>query len=222
MASIPYPNVPIAPGVPALPRSPAFPPILAGLLGAAQGALWEALQVDDRWGVFDASGLPMLDVNGRQGLIVSVNSADMRGESRVADFPVERGSFVSYNKVEFPDLVDVSLCVTGSETDRTYVLGEIEKARQGVTLWQIVMPEVRFADCTLERYDFSRRASRGATMLTVNLCFKKIRQVQSSRGAVAVKDPQSAPVVDAGKVQAAPPATSTKKSLALKLKERYL
>ena len=53
----------------------------------------------------DAAGL---------GSTLSTNSVDFSKDTKVSDFPVEQGSFASYNKVETPASPIVTLCLTGS------------------------------------------------------------------------------------------------------------
>jgi hypothetical protein len=235
MALIPFPNVPKLPGVPALPRSPNFPPLLKAGLGLVQGMLWRIFQVQTRWGIWDSKGKPLGDPSKFTGPIgnaleaaglgstLSTGSVEYSKETRVSDFPIERGSFASYNKVEQPASPTVTLCLTGSEKNRRTFLEAIDKACKSTDLYSVVTPEVTYVNYSVERYDYSRRSSKGATLLIVDITLREIRQVsaqytQSNKGQVdQPKEAGATPQADNGKVQAQTPPKSTLKSLADKL-----
>lgn len=235
MPLIPFPDVPKLPGVPSLPRSPKFPPLVRTGLGLVQGMLWRVFQVQTRWGIFDSKGKPLGDPAKFTGLVgnaldaaglgstLSTNSVDYSKDTRVSDFPIEQGSFASYNKVETPASPIVTLCLTGSENNRRTFLDAIDKATKSTDLYSVVTPEVTYIDYSIERYNYSRRSSKGATLLIVEITLKEIRQVssqytQSNGGQVdAPKDAGATPTADNGKVQAKAPDTSTLKAIANKL-----
>lgn len=235
MALIPFPDVPKLPGVPALPRSPNFPPSLRAGLGLLQGMLWRIFQVQTRWGIFDSKGKPLGDPAKFSGLIgnaldaaglgstLSTGAVDYSKETHVSDFPLERGSFASYNKVETPASPVVTLCLTGSEKNRRTFLEAIDTACKSTDLYSVVTPEVTYINYSVERYNYQRRSNKGATLLIVEITLKEIRQVsasyaQSNKGQVdKPKDASATPQADNGKVQAQTPNASTLKSLADKV-----
>lgn len=235
MPLIPFPNIPNVPGVPALPRSPNFPPAARATLGALQGLLWRVFQVQTRWGIFDSKGRPLGDPSKLSGLAsaaldaigigstLSTGSVDYSKETRVSDFPIEQGSFASYNKVETPASPSVTLCFTGSESGRRSFLEAIDSACKSTDLYSVVTPEVTYINYSVERYNYQRRSSKGATLLIVEISLKEIRQVSALYGMAnpggvdTPKDAGATPQSDNGKVQATTPPTSTLKSLANKL-----
>lgn len=229
MSLIPFPNVPSAPGVPQIPRSPNFPPAVQAGLGTIQGAIWNALQTNSRWGIYDQFGKPLADPSKLTGIIgslvssvgglpglssptVSTNSVDYRKEMKVSDFPIERGSFASYNKIELPATPLVTLCMTGKESDRTKFLKAIDDATKSLNLYTVATPEVDYINYSIERYNYQRRSSHGATLLMVEIALKEIRQVtpqySNSRTANS-KSAAATPVSDSGKVQGVEPPKST-------------
>lgn len=235
MPLIPFPSVPSLPGVPAIPRSPAFPPLVRVGLGLAQSLLLRGFQSQTQWGIFDSAGKALGDPSQFSGLTgdilgaagigptLSTNSVDFSKETKVSDFPVEKGSFASYNKVEQPATPIVTFCLTGSENDRRTFLETIDKAVKSTDLYSVVTPEVTYIDYSIERYNYSRRSARGANLLIMEIGLKEIRQVssqytQSAKGQVDTpKDAGATPVADNGKVQAKTPDTSTLKAIANKL-----
>lgn len=227
MAFINFPDVPKLPGVPPLPRSPEFPTSVRSVLGLIQGALWRTAQISSQWGIFNSAGESLgnpdnfLNVIGI-GSTLSTGGVDYSKETRVSDFPIERGSFASYNKVEMPATPKVTLCFGGSESDRRAFLEAVDAACKSTELYSVVTPEVTYIDYSLEKYDYQRRSNKGATMLMVEITLKEIRQVSSTYSVAAKqieapKDVGATPNVDGGKVQPQTPNTSTLKSLFNKL-----
>lgn len=231
MPTIDFPNVPDVPGVPPLPRSPVVTPLVRSVIGAAQGVLWRMFTSESRWGIYDSFG-QMLGGDNVAGAIagalgigatLSTNSVDYSKETRVSDFPIERGSFAAYNKVEQASTPVVSLALGGSESDRTAFLDAIDAACKSLELYSVVTPEVTYIDYSIERYNYQRRNSRGATLLIVEISLREIRQVsaqyaQSNNGQMgAPKDAGATPMSSAGKVQAQAPTKSALRSLADKL-----
>ena len=225
MPLIPFPKVANSPGVPAIPRVAGAQAIGQSLLGLANGILWSALQTDRRWGIYDKQGKPLADPSNINGLSqVAVNAVglgstmstvavDYSKAMRVSDFPVERGSFANYNKVETPSQPVVTFGFTGSESDRGKFLSALDVATKSTELYTVVTPEFQYADHTIESYAYRRSAERGATLLIVELMLREVRQVsaqytQSGGQAKAPKQPSAAQTQTAGKVQALSPAQS--------------
>lgn len=232
MALFPYPNIPKLPGVPAIPRSPNFPAVAAVGLGIIQGALWRAFQVDTRWGIYDSKGKALGDpstIGGVAGALMdsaglgsmlSTVAVDYSKETKVSDFPVERGSFASYNKVEAPSNPVVTLTVAGGESARRTFLEAIDKASKSTDLYSVVTPEKTYINYNVERYNYQRRNSRGTTLIIVEIALKEIRQVSaaySKKAVVAPKKVAATPSVDSGKIQSKVPKVSTLKSIVNKV-----
>ena len=204
-------------------------------LGALQSVLWRVLQVQDQWGVFDSKGRSVGDPSlftGIAGGIIealglpftstySTDSVDYVKETSVSDFPVERGGFASYNKVEAPANPQVRLCMQGTEAQRTTFLNAIAAACKSTDLYDVTTPEKSYKGYNIERYDFSRTAHHGATLLIVTLSLKEIREVSAAfTKTEKIKDPQNTgatPQSDTGKVQAKTPDSSTLNTAVKKL-----
>ena len=242
MPSILYPTVPYYPGVPELLRPVsaviAASPVLAIGIGTVENILGSALQQAPRWGIFDVDGA-QLGVTGSASVsILSILASQIAGdisptlstldvefmrETRISDFPLEAGSFASYNKVQMPANPVVTLALAGTEDDRTAFLTAIDAASIGTELYSVVTPEVTYGDYSIERYRYARRSSQGATLLVVEISLKEIRQVTASFATVTaapIVDPQNAgatPSVSGGITQPKVPDVSTLKSLTGKL-----
>jgi len=252
MSLIPFPNVPDTAGVPNIPRSLEFPPIGdigASVLSGVQGALWRAFQVDQKWGIWTLkdgqpstlladqslfSGFAGVAVQSVGGLLpgnligsatLSTGSLDYSKEMKVSDFPVERGGFASYNKVEMPANPVMVLYFSGTETERQKFINTIDAATKSLELFAIVTPEVNYIGYTMERYAYRRANNQGAYMYIVEVPLKEVREVTSiysvsNKGGVEKSKTASAePPVDNGKTQAGEPKTSVLKSVVNKAGE---
>lgn len=229
MPTIPFPDVPPYAGVPALVRSADIPPVITIGLGLTQALLLNALQSASQWGIFDddgnqigvtaASQSILQQITGITGPTLSTNAFEFTKETRISDFPVEEGGFASYNKVEMPANPIVTLALAGSETDRATFLNAIDAACKSTNLYSVVTPEVTYANYSLERYNYTRRAEHGATLLIVEISLKEIRQVSAAYSTVQtpINQPQNSaatPQTNSGNVQPATPNPSVLKQIA--------
>jgi hypothetical protein len=203
-------------------------PVLIGL-GMVGSVLLSMFQGQTQWGVFDSKGKPLwgqagltLSVSsvlssliGGSGPVLSTNSVEYSKEMRVSEYPVERGGFASYNKVETPGRPIVTFCLTGKASDRSSFLNAIDAACKSTNLYSVVTPEATYINHTIERYNYSRRRESGATLLTVELYLVEVRQVSAqytqSQQQSQVNQPQKAsatPAQDTGMVQSQAPQES--------------
>lgn len=219
MALIPFPNVPDSPGVPLIPRSPNFPPLAGIGLGVLEGIIWRSFQINSRWGIFDSQGRAL---GNPQNLILesigigstlSTASVEFTKETRVSDFPLEKGGFASYNKVELPAEPIVTLNISGSDSARQAFLNDVDKACKSTDLYDVVTPEITYKGYSIERYNYQRKSERGCTLLRVEIGLKEVREVSAQFTKAAPKQPGAQPQVDNGKVQAQQPDVSTLKSI---------
>lgn len=207
------------PGVPALNRS-ALTAIL-GLSSVARVAgIINSAIATPVWGIFDKSGNEVLFPDSFLGI-------EYKNGSRVSDYPVEKGAFASYNKVDTPWDIRIRMAIGGSVEARAAFLATVETMLHSTTLYDIATPEIPFINGTLDNVDYRRDSKNGVSLLTVELMFTEVRetggaqysaadngaapipasQTQSVSGASPVSDGQvqtssvSAPVVDVTTIQ---------------------
>ena len=187
MPTIIYPNVPMVSGVPVINRTtvaPAVTPVLTIL----SSALWQAIDTNPQWGIYDSNGKPLTDtgLSGASGVVLSAMGlqpilstvgVDYSKEVRISDFPIEQGSFASYNKVELPAEPLVTMSYDGSIEKRTAFLNALDTATKSTGLYSVVTPEVKYINYSISRYSYSRYANKGLTLIIVNIWLKEIRQV---------------------------------------------
>lgn len=207
--------------------------IVLASLGTLGTILLNAIQVQSQWGIFDSSGnqLGSSSSGGNSllaavikstflasGPILSTNSFEFKRETRVSDFPLEDGGFASYNKVVLPGEPTVRYCFSGSVSDRTTFLTQLDAACQSTKLYSVKTPEITYLNYNITDYSLMRRADSGANLLIVELHLREIRQVSVSytNTPSPIKQPQNPganPNSSGGIVQPNAPDTSTLKSL---------
>lgn len=185
-----FPNVPNVPGVPTLLRS-GFPQAAVSLLVADAIGFLSGFFAP-RWGIY---------LNGVRAVPAdSVISFDFKNDSRVADYPIERGGFESYDKVQTPYETRLRLASGGSELDRTLMLQSIEIAFASLDLYDIVTPERTYTNANIDRYDYRRTNNSGVGMLIVDVVAIEIRE-RSAQSFSNTQAPSGASTVSGGTVQ---------------------
>lgn len=158
------PIVPNVPGVPSL-SSYATGAIALLVSDAVSFALSAAIP---RWGIFR---------NG-VAVIASTNtiSFEMRQDFPISDYPVEKGAFQSYNKVQLPGDIRVSVSRGGSETERQQFLKSIDAVINTTDLYDVVTPEQVYTNYNFSHRDVRRAAKGGVGLITVDLWLTEIRE----------------------------------------------
>jgi len=188
-----YPNVPFAKGV---------PPLLRAQLGVQNLTLLAAGVVNfakrfagPQWGIFDQSGRPVLQYD-------SVVGVEFKKDYRISDFPVEKGQFSSYNKVETPFDARIVFSVGGSDAERALFLSVCGQLANSLEIVSVVMPEITYPNANVTHYDFRRTARNGVSLLTVDVWVQEVRLTATSTfSQSATEDPSGASPTDLGTVQ---------------------
>jgi hypothetical protein len=192
-------SIPQLPGVPAL---SSYAPSLSTVLGI--DGILSLFQSKPVWGLFKGGTLVAEPT--------TLAEIGMRGEARISDFPVERGSFASYNKVQQPDVHRILMIKSGTLAERMAFLAAIDQAKKSLDLYTILTPDVSYTDVNIETYEYRRTSSDGAGMLKVDLTIREVRQVTlqytTTNNASDVKNPASATPVPTGKTQPKKPQDS--------------
>ena len=172
--------IPAIPGVPPLPAGVNLPQLSALATQAVSGLLWQASQSPPAWGVFDDQGNEVVVPD-------SVLEFTNRREFDISDFPVQAGSFASYNKVLRPREVQLRMSKGGTQDDRAGFLRQIDSLSESLDLYTITTPERVYLNMNLQRYEVIRRGARGAYFLTeVDLYFIEVLQVQAQYSSTPV------------------------------------
>jgi hypothetical protein len=180
-----FPVVPNVPGVPAVPRLPgAAIPAQPVLLVADAVSVIQSIAglFGTNWGVFDSNGVQVVgqDVNSILNVVSGIGTGnvldlDFKASWTIPEYPVEQGGFQSYNKVQRP--YDVALTVTagGSNANRQLLLDQVIAIIGSTDLYTVGMPEMPIAGVNPIGYGFSRRHDHGLGLLMITMLFKQVR-----------------------------------------------
>jgi hypothetical protein len=196
MPLIPYPDVPNLPGVPALSRSNNAQYAAAAL--TVIGELLPNNLFGTKWAITDSGGHTALVPD-------SFVAFEYKNERKIPNYPIEEGSFQSYNKVALP--FDCRLTVTcsgnGSMSKQGF-LAAIQNYLDSLTLLTIVTPDATYANCNLIHADYRRESRQGATLLMAQLFFQEVRIAQQPAPPTA--DPSGASNENNGQVSVTSPS----------------
>lgn len=194
-----YPNVPLAiAGIPAVLRR-------AGAVSDAREALATAGKdvsntiAAQRWGIFSLDGAPVLEPD-------SFVSFEHSVEFRIAEYPVEGGSFESYDKVATPFATRVAVSKGGTVAEREVFLAACQTLLESIDAYNVVTPERTYLNVNVTRIGTTRNSSAGAGMVTVEIVLQEIRQ--AAKAAFSRVTPAELPPVAATPSPVAPPVSA--------------
>jgi hypothetical protein len=173
------------------------------LLGNIVSDLWDFLFPGAIWGVFKVGS------TDRAIELSSVVEVDVAGDSRVSDYPIQTGSFVTYNKVANPNIITLRITKDGSETSRLELLQWLETQKNDTSLFDILTPEYRYTGMTLVGYRMSRSARAGAAMITADTLWQEVREKTALYSTSRIEDAEDQPTTPTARVN---PISSTPNS----------
>ena len=208
MPRIQFPNVPALPGVPNVNRAVAGALTRTGVLPALRGldrygiidGLLNSL-LRKQWGVFDKSGAAVLQPD-------AIISVEYKGDDEIANHPVEKGGFASYNKVSKRSEISlVMTCSGGGELSRGDFLEALEKLKTALDPLDIVTSDNTYENYNLVHYDYKRSAQNGVSLITANCRFQEVRETASVE-YTETKQPDGQATQGGGTVTTTPPGSS--------------
>ena len=119
-------------------------------------------------------------------------SLDVASDGKVTTYPTEPNGFFAYNKVQSPNIVNLTLGLTGGSADRRSVIESLEELAGSTELLSVVTPEKTFTNYSLESFDYTRTIADGTDRLKVNLRLVEIRQVSAEYSNEAIPSPKNA------------------------------
>lgn len=149
----------------------------------------------EQWGIF-LDGEPVVSAD-------SVVTFEYGQDSSISNYPVEQGSFESYNKVATPFDVRVRYAAGGSEANRRSLIDSVAAIMDSLDLFDVVTPEVVYQNCNPVRENYRRTAVNGRGLLQVDIALEEVRvtATSTSGGAGApTKTPSGADAVGGGNV----------------------
>lgn len=124
----------------------------------------------EQWTLLDSEGEKAFDFD-------SFAKLNLKSESKIIQAPVERGSFVMYNKLNTPLELKCVLIKQGlPEELQTYVDALLDYA-DSTTLLSIVTPDKEYSNMNLVSVSFDRSAEVGINLIIADCAFTEVRQV---------------------------------------------
>lgn len=216
-----FPIVPNVPGVPPVYRS------VANIINTGTVLFQDVLTAisfftqQQSWGIY-LDGIPVITADTVADNVVS---QDFKQSYTVANYPVEPGSFETYDKVTMPFEVRMRFSVGGSDLDRQSLLDTIDAIAGDLNLYDFVSPEATYSSVNITHYDYSRKGQAGAGLLVIDVWGVQVRtdataqfssstdnQPSTGAGSISIKpisspsDPSASSQVSNGNVL---PSTST-------------
>jgi hypothetical protein len=194
-----YPSIPKTSGAPNVNRPNAYVQVVDAIITAKEAVseLFSIFGSGAKFGIFDSN----------LNLVFSGDSTvsfEFRQEWRISDYPIEQGSFTSYNKVLTPFEVRMTFTVGGNVTNRNAALAVLLSLCNSLALYTVVTPEQTYGPVSISHIDYRKQATRGATLLQIDVWLTNInvstlavlsvtQQPDSSSNPTtpAVSDPQS-------------------------------
>jgi hypothetical protein len=196
-----YPKVPAVAGVPNLLRGGAqiFDTLTLGIFGIGDKLNSLLGTPTTGWAIADKDGKKLADYD-------SVLAFDYQDNCAISDYPVERGSFASYNQVDQPASVRMVLSCSGSIERRNTFEYDLRNARRDLTLYSITTPEAAYRGYKLLSVAWTRTATNGAHRLEAHCEFREVREKEASQFSDP-KIPSGATLKERGQLQPIPDTT---------------
>jgi hypothetical protein len=161
-------DIPNVPGVPSL---PSYSPNTFSLLISDAVAILNFL-LGPSWGIF-LDGFQAFPYN-------SVIDFTYKQDNPTSDYPVEEGSFLSYDKVQLPFDVKVRVASGGSQFERQALLEAVEAAANDLNLYDVITPERTYTSCNITHVDYNRSNVNGVGVIVMDIWLIEIRQTATS------------------------------------------
>ena len=182
-----------------MPNIPDFKGLVSSGTDAAislGGAALINLVFGNYWGIFNQYGIPIL-------LADNVLSVKYGTTGTVANAPIEKGSFASYNKVEDPYKATVEMSKgSGGSFQRGAFLAQLEMLKNSTLKFYVITPEYVYKDACIVGLDYARSSSDGAQLIKVNVHLEEVREVVVEYSSEEVKNPDDAAKKNGGDKQA--------------------
>lgn len=168
------------------------------LLGNFASGLVDFLFPDPNWGVY------LSGTTTRAFDVSSVAELDIGGESHVSDYPLEDGTFATYNKVRTPNMFAIRMMRDGSQAQRAAFLNWLQIKTGSLELFDVLCPERSYLNATLKSYRVSRTSGSGASMVIADCVFQEIREIPAIYSSATIPAPENQPTNPAVRVNPIP------------------
>lgn len=155
------------PGIPSLLDPQIIFPVLEDLI-FADNLIGYGAGESPQWGIFEG-GAPVVIAD-------TVTNLGYKQAWAVSDYPVERGGFESYDKVNSPFRIHIQFVSGGSVAKREALLNSIAAIGDTLTLYDVLTPEAVYIGVNVDNYEYRRAASNGLGLMIVDVGLLEIRE----------------------------------------------
>lgn len=143
-----------------------------------------------------------LSINGTYALEPdSFVKFDYKVDHKIPNYPIEKGSFQSYNKVTLP--YEIKLTVTKSGIFAiTPFLAQIEVLLNSTRLISVVTPDHVYTTTSLISFTYRKEATNGAVLLIAELTFQEVRVLPTP--SLPTTEPQGVTITALGQISPTP------------------
>jgi hypothetical protein len=124
----------------------------------------------------------------------------------ISNYPQKQGAFQSYDKVTLPFDVKLRVASGGSQSNRQAFIQTCLAIANSLALFDVVTPEMVFTSVNCTHIDWDRKATHGATLISIDLWFQQIA-VQAAASFSNTQQPGNAGQQSIGNVQAQTPSS---------------
>ncbi|WMC00552.1 tail tube initiator-like protein [Acinetobacter phage Ab65] len=150
------------------------------------------------WGIVNEFGIPVV-------LADTVLGMNYDAGSSISKYPVEQGSFASFNKVNAPSMATVQMAKgSGGVLERGLFLAQLEGLLKSTLSFHIITPEYVYLNYQIVGINHARTAQDGATMITVNLDLEEVLEAKVDYSVEEVKNPSDSKTIDGGAKESKP------------------
>lgn len=194
------PQVPNVPGVPAL--SSYAEDDIALLFADVLTAIFDVL-FPQQWGIF-LDGVPVLSYDNQVNFGYSQ-------DWKISTYPVEQGSFQTYDKIQLPSEIRCRFSAGASVTNRQEMLDSIDAVMNTTDLYDVVTPEEVYLGYNFMHRDYDRQAER-VGLIEIDVTLMEVLETATAQFQDTL-DPTTSGQVGLGNVSADPTPGGTQTAI---------
>lgn len=170
-----FATVPDLPGVPPLVRAPGASITISLTVLTGDDVSISTVSQFQPWGLFDDNLKQVIQQD-------SVAMVRIKKSTAIADYPIEKGAFESYNKVTIPFDAEIILTKGGTISQRNTFLNQIDAVWKSLNTYSLSMPEIVYASANVVSYDVHNRTNnQGLGLVSVSLYLQEVRIAPNSQ-----------------------------------------
>jgi len=162
-------NVPNVPGVPLL---NGYSASNIALLASDAASVLLGTFSTTQWGIY-LNGAPVLSYDNQMFFSYAQ-------DWKISTYPVEQGSFQSYDKVQLPSEIRCRFSSGGSTVNRQEMLASVDAVMSDTNLYDVVTPENVYLNYNFSHRDYDRNAE-SAGMIVIDIWLIEIIQTATAQ-----------------------------------------